>query len=242
MAGCSDWDDTVESSPEVSEGNPAVRFINENPSTFEHDPLVSTSFTLTVTRDDETNALEVPVVVVENQENGFVIPNSVSFAAGSKTADLVVSIADGAPKGIELALEIKIDDASSNPYRTEYATYYGKIVISDWADYSAGTYYSWWYEESFAQALQYSPAKEQYRFRNLMSEGVHFVFTWDGENEITPVPKTIETGMVHSTYGMVSATTNAASYDAGTKTFTFTRKWTVSAGSFGEGDDTYTMD
>jgi len=242
FVGCDDFEDNVEQSPTVSADNPAVCFTSENANEFNLEPAIGLEFELTLTRDDETAALEVPMAVITNTENSFVIPSSVSFAAGSKTATISISMADGAPKGKSLDFAIQVDESFSNPYKIEYGTYYGSAYISDWEQYATGTYYSWWYEENFAQVLEYSPVLDQYRFRDLMSEGYHFVFTWDGATNIVPVPDKIETGYVHSSYGMVSATTNAATYDAATKKFTFTRKWTVDAGSFGEGDDTYTMD
>lgn len=242
FVGCSDWEDTVEPSPTVPEGNPAIRFDANNSSDILLDPAITTEFTLTVKRNNESDALEVPVIVVTNTENSFAVPEKVSFAAGSATASLTIVMTDDAPKGKALPITLKFDDAQTNPYLPEYSAYYGSVYISDWETAETGTYTSWWTETSWTHDLEYSPANEQYRFRDLLAEGYHFVFEWDGANEITPIPEKVESGYVHSTYGMVSATTEAATYDEATKTFTFTRKWTVDAGSFGSGDDTYTID
>lgn len=242
FAGCDDFNDKVEPSPVVPDGSPAVIFTSENASHFELEPSVSLEFTLMVSRDNEAASLEVPITAVINTENSFVVPSSVTFDAGSKTASLTIKMADGAPMGIDLPLAIKMDESLANPYKTEYSTYYGSVLIPDWETYATGIYSSWWFEVSYAQVLEYSPVLDQYRFADLMADGYDFIFTWDGASDIAPVPAKVESGDVHPTYGMVSATTNAATYDAASKTFTFTRKWTVDAGSFGEGDDTYTMD
>jgi len=242
FVGCDDYEDNVEKSPEVSVDNPAVRFVAENATVIELDPNVSVEFTLTVTRDDETAALDVPVIVVTNTENSFIVPSSVTFAAGAKTANLTISATDDAPKVTDLDLVLKLDESFTTPYRTEYPMYYGTVVVTDWEQFATGSYFSSWYGQSYSQILQYSPILDQYRFPDLMSDGYHFVFAWDGASAVTPVPEKVKTGYVHSTYGMVSATTSEATYDVASKIFTFTREWTVDAGSFGKDIDTYTMD
>lgn len=242
FVGCDDYEDSVEQSPAVSVDNPAVRFASDNATLLELDPNITREFTLTVMRDNEAAALVAPITVVTNTENSFIVPESVSFDAGVNTATFTITMADDAPTVTNLSLELTFDESLTNPYKVEFPNFSGIVILADWEFFATGTYSSSWSGESYTQTLQYSPKLEQYRFPSLMADGYNFIFTWDGADAIVAVPLTVETGVIHATYGMVSSTTGDTSYDATTKTMTLAREWTVDAGSFGEYNDTYTMD
>jgi len=141
MASCSNWKDSEIPSPEVSANSPAARFASTNPASFEIPPSNDMSFTLTVIRDSEAkaNALDVPITIIS--DSAFTVPSTVSFAAGSATATLQIKIDPTATPGSTLPLAISLDNADANPYKAEYSSYYGKILISPWVSMGTAQFY-----------------------------------------------------------------------------------------------------
>ena len=81
-----------------------------------------------------------------------------------------------------------------------------------------------------------------YRLPGYIADGYDLNFIWDAEKGVVEVTKTTwETGYMHPTYGMMSATCNGVEYNAETKTFTFVVEYTVNAGSFGVYNEKYTI-
>jgi hypothetical protein len=250
MVACEEYEDVVEPSPVVPADNPAVRFTQDNETSFELDPNADPSFTLTLERSNESAALDVPVTVVVNTENSFNVPGSVSFAAGKKTAELVIEMNAGTPTGVPLTLELKFEDQYVNPYLTEYGYYIGEVSLLKWVKYATGVFTSGFFEQSWDQDLYRAEGTNKYRFYDLFVAGVNYEFEWDGGLAISPggTPNASgylvqESGYVHPTYGMVSSTTDPDTsytyYDADSDTFVFNRQWTVADGSFGWLDDYY---
>lgn len=250
MVACEEYEDVVEPSPVVSADNPAVRFAEANETSFELDPNEDPRFTLTVMRNNDNGALDVPVTVVVNTENSFNVPASVSFASGEKTAELTVTMNQGAPTGQPLALELKFNDEHVNPYLNEYGHYIGEVSLLKWVKYAAGVFTSGFFEQSWEQDLYRAEGTNKFRFYDLFVAGVNYEFEWDGGLAIAPggTPDANgylvqESGYVHPDYGMVSSTTDPDTaysyYDSDSDTFVFNRQWTVAAGSFGWLDDFY---
>ena len=81
--GCSE-DDLVKPtpSPGAPEGTQGVYFPTTNKAAFELMPVDPTEFTLTIARSVSEGAVDVPLTQDENEGNVFVVPASVSFAAG----------------------------------------------------------------------------------------------------------------------------------------------------------------
>lgn len=251
MAGCSDFVDTEMDSPVVPSNSPAVRFLADNQTSYELEPGENAKFTLTVKRNNEGSALQVPITVVTNTENGFVVPDNVSFAAGQATADILVTMSPTAPTGTPLTLELAFADEFVNPYLTEYAAYKGEASLLNWVKFSTGIYTSGFFEASWEQDLYMAEGTNKFRFYDLFVEGVDYNFEWEvGELAIAPAGTANssgymvqESGYVHPTHGMVSSATDPdpayTYYNSTTKTFSFDRQWTVAAGSFGWFTDTY---
>ncbi len=129
FVGCQeDYEDTEVESPSYDDDS-AVRFVDDNST----DVLLNNStlsFSLTVIRDNESDALEVPIVVVTNENSVFDIPGSVSFAAGEDSVSITISMADTATYDVAYALELEFDDEYySNPYKSEYPTYSGEVTL-----------------------------------------------------------------------------------------------------------------
>lgn len=251
FAGCSDYVDTEIDSPVVASSSPAVRFEAANKTSFELEPGENAKFTLSVKRNNPGSALQVPITVVTNTENGFVVPANVSFAAGETTADIQVTMSPTAPTGTPLTLELAFAEEFQNPYLTEYAAYKGEASLLKWVKFSTGIYTSGFFEASWEQDLYMAEGTKKFRFYDLFVEGVDYNFEWTiGAKAIAPAgtPNSSgymvqESGYVHSSYGMVSTSTDPdptyTYYNSTTKTFSFDRQWTVAAGSFGWLTDTY---
>ena len=78
---------------ELEDGNQGICFVGNYTQTVEVEPGI-TSFDLTLTRSLTDAAGTVDVTVINNEENIFVCPSTVSFAAGEKTAKLTVETAN----------------------------------------------------------------------------------------------------------------------------------------------------
>ncbi|WP_262288072.1 hypothetical protein [Hallella absiana] len=112
----------------------------------------------------------------------------------------------------------------------------------DYKPYGQGTWTSSFFGGSWKVDVEYSTVGNRYRIKSLYKDGYGFSFSPNGSNVTVYPSGAIETGYVHSSYGMVSMTDQGSTYDASTKTFTFNFKFTVSAGSFGTKTETLTLD
>lgn len=119
-----------------------------------------------------------------------------------------------------------------------------KFTLDDYEPFLKGTYYSWFFKTTKEITLEYSPSKELYRFKDCWMPGYHVTFELDPETmEFSMTAMYFTSGYVHPTYGMVTAEVYGGgsynSFDPTTMTFKFAYNWTVSAGSFGAGYDTF---
>lgn len=112
----------------------------------------------------------------------------------------------------------------------------------DYKPYGQGTWTSSFFGGSWKVDVEYSTVGNRYRIKSLYKDGYGFSFSPNGSNVTVYPSGAIETGYVHSSYGMVSMTDQGSTYDASTKTFTFNFKFTVPAGSFGTAPETLTLD
>lgn len=109
--------------------------------------------------------------------------------------------------------------------------------------YCYGTLAVGLFGEQWEQAMEvYQLDENIYRLPDYIAEGYDLVFHWDQTtNEAMFLKNSWETGYMHSTYGMITANGRSIVYDEATKTFTFAVEYTVSAGSFGVYNDTFTL-
>lgn len=118
------------------------------------------------------------------------------------------------------------------------------FTLDDYEPSYVGIYKSWFLETSEEVTLEYSPSKKLYRFKDCWMPGYHVTFRLDPETmEFEMAANFFTSGYVHPTYGMVTAEVYGGGsnnyFDPETMTFYFAYKWTVSAGSFGAGYDTF---
>lgn len=114
LGACSD-DLERDPSPVVSPDCIGAYFSESNTYSYELDPTI-TSITLTVGRDKTAGAATVPVKVINNSENIFVIPESVSFASGEAETTMEVTFPN-AEMGVEYSFELTFDSEYVNPYK-----------------------------------------------------------------------------------------------------------------------------
>ncbi|VBB47214.1 exported hypothetical protein [uncultured Paludibacter sp.] len=141
FTACSQFEDTVTPSPTVSTDNPAVRFVPNNTKSFEFDPSGVMSFTLQVIRNHSSSTLEVPITVVKNPNNSFIIPEKVSFEANKDTANIIINVNPSAETGVALPIELSFEDQYTNPYKVEYSDYIGVVSLIKWNNLGNGQFF-----------------------------------------------------------------------------------------------------
>jgi len=250
---CED-DITRDPSPETNPNTNKVYFPEQIDGTYTIGLEVN-SIEVQVAREISSQALTVSLHYVGSDL--ISVPSSVSFESGSALTSFFISIGD-----IELMetypITINIDGEQADYYSISdnVSTLSLNILKEDFEPYASGAYYSDFFEQGWEAILEYSPLTEQYRFSDCWVSGYDVLFKWDGANEDSKVmmqgtPNSdksyifFTTGYMHPSYGMVSAyypQANINYYDKATKTFTFPITWRVSAGSFGEYLDTFTIE
>lgn len=260
FTACSD-DITREPSPIANPNSTNVYFSKENSSS----PVLginATSFDIKVSRGKADKEQTVSLLT-ENVYNGiFEIPSSVTFAAGEAQKSITINVKDmELMKSYHLA--INVDGEQTSLYSKQIiingkdtTVVYPRIELNvlkeDFAPYAKGTYSDLFFAagddyESWNATLEYSPSTKIYRFKSCWVDGYDVTFKWDGSAKVTMVGTTsgtfvyVATGSVHSKYGMIYAYYSGCTYDSATKKFTFPITWRVSAGSFGDYPDYFTI-
>lgn len=169
-----------EPSPAVKDGNQAVYFATNNTTVYELDPTASASVSVIMERLDSVNAAEVPLKVFRNDSSIFVFPEKVTFAAGSKTATLVVQFPD-AQEGIPYTFEVGVDGEDYlNPYSPVVNSIKVSITRVKWDFKGKGQYYDTWTLASVADIdIYYSDLKESYRFASPYSTAMLEEAEWN---------------------------------------------------------------
>ena len=200
--------------------------------------------------EDQVVALSAETVY----DSIFTVPQTVTFKAGQDSVAIEVTV-DKMQLMKKYHLAIIIDQEQTDPYKAQkvYPKLELNVLKEDFSPYANGTYTSAFFEDNWAQTLEYSPSTKIYRFKDCWMPGYNVTFKWDeavkpGEVNMIGTATSakdfiiIPTGYVDTKYGMVSAyypQANKIYYSSATSTFTFKIKWVVSAGSFGVYNDTY---
>ncbi len=190
-----------------------------------------TQFTVLVGRDNSSAAQSVPLKVTNPNADIFTVPETIEFAAGEAEKELVITTSEKMEYCKSYYLKLEIPSEFVNPYNTQdnHPVVIMNVMKEDFELYATGTYTSNFFGGSWAQDMEYSPATDTYRFPNLYADGYHYAFTWDGTS-IKAAKSKVESGYVHSTYGMCSITTEATAYRADSKAFLFQFNWTIPDG------------
>ena len=143
FASCSDDDDYTKGP--VASGNQlqTVTFGTDNMVSGELDPEEPTSRTITVYRDSAhmDQAATIPLKVLVNTDDVFVVPENISFAAGEAQTQFTVTF-DKAEIGVPYTLEVALDDESYiNPYSSVTTkSYVMKVQRVKWNKIGLGTF------------------------------------------------------------------------------------------------------
>lgn len=258
LGSCSDDDDWSAGKPANAE-NINVYMPDDGSAAVAMSPDEN-SFTVTVARTSGSGELTVPLKTLN--ANGydadgnslFSVPESVTFADGETEKEITVTCSESMEmfKTYRLTLSVPEDytmpysDSDSNLPRREI-----NVVKEDYKPFAAGTYYSdFWgdddgtpYQET--ATLEYSEIKDMYRFSNIVT-GQTFTFSVDEDNKIEFGDSKYNTGYAHPSYGDIYISPSEdeeypSYYDPQTKTFYFGWEYTVSAGSFGDYYEWFTV-
>lgn len=123
---------------ELEDGNQCICFDGNYTQTVEVEPGI-TSFEVTLTRALTDAAGTVDVTVVNNEENVFVCPSTVSFAAGEKTAKLTVEVPSAA-EGITYNLQLALSGDDVSNYSSGYHEISVNFAILKWESIGTGYY------------------------------------------------------------------------------------------------------
>lgn len=179
VIGCQNEDIVRDPSPVVASDNQTVYFSPKNTTSYELDPTAPTSLTVTLFRKDSTVAAEVPLKVMKNDSNIFVIPATATFEAGKGTTTISV----GFPQskiGIVYSFEISVDgEKYLNPYSTTSPVVRVSINRVKWDLVGTGQFYdSFTLYSAPSIEIYYSALKDQYRFANPYSNALLVEAEW----------------------------------------------------------------
>lgn len=133
LAGCADNIQRTDS-PVFPSDSAAVYFAAPDETGSEADPTLGiTTHTVTIGRTQTEGSLTVPITIIENTDDIFTVPSSVTFADGATSASFDVSFPD-AELGKEYFLTLSVDDDHTNPYLTAQATYQLSMTLISWTD------------------------------------------------------------------------------------------------------------
>lgn len=148
----------------------AVTFGSKNTTSSEVDPSDAKVMNITLYRDSAylSEAASVPVKVVTNTDDVFVVPATAEFAAGAAQTQITVTY-DKAKIGVPYNLEVAIDDSYVHPYKTStFKTYATSIQVVKWNSLGIATWVDdFWYGGAFdVELYQRDDAKSIYRFES----------------------------------------------------------------------------
>jgi hypothetical protein len=135
FSACDEFEDTDTVSPVVASNNEGVRFAGSNLSTI--NLLYSDlDFSLTVIRNNTSSAVTVPISAVGDHGDYFDLPENVVFPAGEDTVVFDLAVKESAPQGVNLNLQLVVDETFSNPYMAEYRFFKSTVFVKPPCQYN----------------------------------------------------------------------------------------------------------
>lgn len=213
------------------------------------------SFKVTLTRNNTNGDLTVPIKSVTVTDGVFTVPTEATFKSGEATTEITVNVSDNVDMFKNYKLSLSLPEEYSTPYdSTSVAN--GKapraelnVIKEDYEPYATGTVTSNFNADDDGnpaveegKTIEYSKIKNMYRIKSFWGDGTgDLTFTWDGKDNVATAESAVPTGFSVGSYGEATANFKKASYDEATKTFDFDFEFTVTAGSFGEYDELFTI-
>lgn len=108
-------DDVITTGEQDDVTKPFVYLDNSNTKTFNLEPSAPTEFTFKVGRQNSVGAIDIPLIVLENTEDVFNVPDVVSFTAGQEEAEVLVTFPN-APIGKPCKLRVGFDPEYAGLY------------------------------------------------------------------------------------------------------------------------------
>lgn len=201
-----------------------------------------------LTRANTEGELTVPIQALMVPEC-MTLPKSVTFADGSATADIKVSVSEEMKAFTEYQLSFRVPEEYTNAYAADGKSPIFNITVKkeDFKVVAHGVFVDKiLYKSQWKQTLEYSPLLGIYRIPDCFAMGGHWYFHFNGNDEFwftdaegNKVLK-FASGYNHSNYGMIMANVET-DYEMGYDTtipgiegqFYVVMSMTVSAGTFG---------
>jgi hypothetical protein len=190
-----------EPSPEVSSDNAKVYFPNSNASSYELDED-DTSISLTIKRANTSGAVTVPITVLRNDSNIFVIPESVGFEDSEDEVNFNVTFS-GAIPATEYKFEIIVEgDDLVDPYTIIQGapSIEVSIALIKWEKFATGEYGITLLDITKTMDLYKAEGSNKYRFYDVWIDGVNWDFEWDGGKQVIPSGEAIDAGGAYPFY------------------------------------------
>lgn len=248
ISSCTEECDYTPAKPSSVETNDF--YFNANQPASELLGIADTVYTVTLERANADEELTININAIANEEI-FNIPATATFAAGESTTDIVIGLSEKMEPFKSYKFELSLPMELINPYKTDNnSVCIVTLMKEDYKPYAKAEYV-WGFIGGLAheQEIEYSAILNQYRMNAPWADpvaadlyvnyvgygaedGEDVYFTIDETTgKIIVDPATIKTGVIHPSYGSVTANFEAGVVRDGALLFQY--KWTVSAGSFG---------
>lgn len=260
LTACSDSDDDITVGLKTNSDSINVGILTEGMVVM---PSTATSFDIMFERNKDTGAISVPIKVYTDASDIFTAPSEVKFASGELQKKITVNVSDKIEMFKDYIVEVVVDENYTMQYSLSTVTSRSRMTVvkEDYKVVQKGTYLSWWTDEEEPAELEYSEMLQSYRFNKQTSGVFTFTFTLGeaiadeadelfGMQPITFSDDFLKNGCLtsedwaHSDYGMVTMkgyTAQPSVYDPNKKVYYFDIQWRVSAGSFGDYYDVFTV-
>lgn len=181
LAGCEDEDEWTPG-PLLQQQVNQVYFNDGDPAEIELPKQEGYDCTITLSREDSTEAISVPLSVVADE--GFEVPAQAEFAAGEKTAQITVRFAGSETAGYHNCT-VKIGEGGFNsPYTSLASSVLIKVRVTNWELYAenvkfhCNNYGDFGAQDlpDFTADLYKMEGMDLYRFENFM-QGYNLDFT-----------------------------------------------------------------
>lgn len=238
LGACTDECDYMPAQPLSSEC-PKASFITDS-DFMELNTDAPKSITITVTRENTEEDVTLALNVLQNDENIFQIPESVTLAAGQNTATFEIAFPN-AEIGLEYTYSISLDADAVDPYaENSIASTTGTIQIIQWDLLGTGSLTCTLLGEMASCSVYKASHAAWYRAEEPIEADMDILFIVNDDNSVTVADQPIFTD---ANYGTVYVNNAAGGgiYDAQTNTIQVAFYYYCSAGYFGTFAETLTL-
>lgn len=202
---------------------PNVYFSNDN--AIDHVlPSDVNTIEVEICREDATDALTLPLIASCGADGAFVVPETVEFASGEKSAVITVSTGEKFEMFKEYVLTLSVPEEYTHAYKPQDVAPNLMLTIlqEDYVPYAKGMYLCEFCEAmlgwpAWEQILEYSAITDTFRFSGLWNKPtLYMTFQWDKAETVT-VSGSFPIGL-SAGYGMISAIPIEGEYDSTAQT------------------------